>query len=657
MRTLPFGKRLPTAIYLHRDALDSCACPASGFIVELAQTHQVGGEFNLVKFHTDAPKVTFLCYPEFFDAPHPSLERAILIDIVSGKFRKTDYIGNPNPPILHRKETFLPPDHPQRAKFVALTSAEEAAGLYDDTTTIGFKLNWQKLVVSKGIAYQGHTLLRLAEKPVLEQRATLTVDRHKTALTRFDFSKPIKTLLEHGLLKAATTVFDYGCGPGSDVAGLESMGFPVGGWDPVFKPDAPKKEADVVNLGYVLNVIEDPVERIETLIEAWSLSQRLLVVSALIRETVPAERAVAFGDGVLTNRNTFQKYFDQHELQTYIEDALEETAVPVSLGIFYVFRDPSELQTFLLARTRRTVSWERLGVRPDIGQPASVKRQVALEKNRELLENFWNTLLQLGRLPLPEEYVRWAELREKMGTPKRVLGLLFGEGREDAFKRAQAVRKADTLVYLASSNLRRRVPFKHVPPPLRADIKAFFGDYTRGLEAGLELLFASGDTDELEIACEETKVGWQDEQAIYFHVSVLKELPPILRAYVACAESLYGDAAQADVVKLHKSSGKVTFLVYDDFVAKPLPQLLLRIKVNLRSRSVQIYDHSGDGQLLCFKERFLLPDHPGHGKMVEVSTALDKLGVVAPGFIGPAKTQVLEAVRGDIAMAERLGLG
>jgi len=154
-----------------------------------------------------------------------------------------------------------------------------------------------------------------------------------------------------------------------------------------------------------------------------------------------------------------------------------------------------------------------------------------------------------------------------------------------------------------------------------------------------------------------TKVGWQDEQAIYFHVSVLKELPPILRAYVACAESLYGDAAQADMVKLHKSSGKVTFLVYDDFAAKPLPQLLLRIKVNLRSRWVQIYDHSGDGQLLCFKERFLLPDHPDLGQMAEVSTALEKLGVVAPGFIGPTKTQVLEAVRGDSAMAARLGLG
>ena len=130
------------------------------------------------------------------------------------------------------------------------------------------------------------------------------------------------------------------------------MGFVAGGWDPVFRSEAPKSRADIVNIGYVLNVIEDR-ERVETLIAAWTLSQRLLVVSALIRETVPAERAVAFGDGILTHRKTFQD-FDQHELQAYIEDAIDQTAVPVAVGIFYVFRDQSDLQTFLVSRTRRT---------------------------------------------------------------------------------------------------------------------------------------------------------------------------------------------------------------------------------------------------------------------------------------------------------------
>jgi DNA phosphorothioation-associated putative methyltransferase len=107
------------------------------------------------------------------------------------------------------------------------------------------------------------------------------------------------------------------------------------------------------------------------------------------------------------------------------------------------------------------------------------------------------------------------------------------------------------------------------------------------------------------LACEELKVGWQDEQALYIHRSLLNELPPVLRAYVGCATTLFGDVAQADVIKLHKASGKVTFLVYDDFEGKPLPQLRQRIKVNLRTRWVQVFDHSGEKQVLRDKERFL----------------------------------------------------
>jgi len=65
----------------------------------------------------------------------------------------------PNALYLHRKEQFLPPDHPRRVEFAALTAAEEAAGLYHDTTTIGFKLNWERLLAQKGLAIAGHHLL------------------------------------------------------------------------------------------------------------------------------------------------------------------------------------------------------------------------------------------------------------------------------------------------------------------------------------------------------------------------------------------------------------------------------------------------------------------------------------------------------------------
>jgi DNA phosphorothioation-associated putative methyltransferase len=126
-------------------------------------------------------------------------------------------------------------------------------------------------------------------------------------------------LLEYGLVRPGVTFLDYGCGQGADVAGLRNLGCSAEGWDPVHRPDAARCAADVVNLGFVLNVIEDPAERLETLVDAFRHARRLLVVSALIRETVDAANAESFGDGVLTKRNTFQKYFEQQELQQYVE--------------------------------------------------------------------------------------------------------------------------------------------------------------------------------------------------------------------------------------------------------------------------------------------------------------------------------------------------
>ncbi len=50
-------------------------------------------------------------YPEFEKSPLPALAEAVIIDLVTSKIRRADYRSRPNPPILHRKETFLPPGH------------------------------------------------------------------------------------------------------------------------------------------------------------------------------------------------------------------------------------------------------------------------------------------------------------------------------------------------------------------------------------------------------------------------------------------------------------------------------------------------------------------------------------------------------------------
>jgi DNA phosphorothioation-associated putative methyltransferase len=80
----------------------------------------------------------------------------------------------------------------------------------------------------------------------------------------------------------ATEVFDYGCGRGDDVRGLTANGVAACGWDPHYAPDIAKREADVVNLGFVINVIEHIQERIEALQGAYSLSKRVLAVAAML---------------------------------------------------------------------------------------------------------------------------------------------------------------------------------------------------------------------------------------------------------------------------------------------------------------------------------------------------------------------------------------
>src|SRR5690606_28474902 len=108
------------------------------------------------------------------------------------------------------------------------------------------------------------------------------VQRHLTALVRYGFSAPIQMLAKFGFLDGSRSVFDYGCGRGDDMRGLQENGIRVLGWDPHYVPNNKKQPSNIVNLGFVINVIEDINERIEALQGAYSLTQELLVVSVML---------------------------------------------------------------------------------------------------------------------------------------------------------------------------------------------------------------------------------------------------------------------------------------------------------------------------------------------------------------------------------------
>jgi len=58
----------------------------------------------------------------------------------------------------------------------------------------------------------------------------------------------------------------------------------------------------------VINVIEDPAERREALINAWELTRKVLLVAAQVLINDSSRGQLAYGDGIITSRNTFQKY-------------------------------------------------------------------------------------------------------------------------------------------------------------------------------------------------------------------------------------------------------------------------------------------------------------------------------------------------------------
>ena len=73
--------------------------------------------------------------------------------------RTRDFTGYRNPPILHRKETFLAEDHPLRPKFARLTAAEVAKGLLDEGSRIGTREGWEQMLAEKSVALRGHRLV------------------------------------------------------------------------------------------------------------------------------------------------------------------------------------------------------------------------------------------------------------------------------------------------------------------------------------------------------------------------------------------------------------------------------------------------------------------------------------------------------------------
>ncbi len=151
IKSLKHGKSLPTAIYLHKSCIEECLPEAlSALINTTIKTLEIDADWNLIKLYKRDFKFTLLEYPSFNQSSYPELLKSHTIDIYENTVKTTDYSGSTNPPILHRKETFVLPNYPHHKLFEELTKEGEQIGLYQNTKSIGFKKQWQNLIKRKG---------------------------------------------------------------------------------------------------------------------------------------------------------------------------------------------------------------------------------------------------------------------------------------------------------------------------------------------------------------------------------------------------------------------------------------------------------------------------------------------------------------------------
>ena len=610
-RGLPFGKTLPTAIYIARP---QPGWPVSDQLAAEVRRAEVAAkpdpEWNLLKIHTNETALTFLTYPDFDEDPHPALAEATKINLNTGSIVRTDYRARSNPPILHRKETFLPKSDERFTRFAELTAEEEKAGLLRDGARIGLRAYWESLLRKHGLGYQGHKLVRVRRAEVqTEEAGPALVERHRTAIKRYDISRPVKLALDRGILQKRHKFFDYGCGHGMDLEALGGLGYSVSGWDPSFRPKAKKAKADVVNLGYVLNVIEEPLERVEALKSAFALAERTLVVSTMVAGQETLAHVRPYKDGYLTKANTFQKFFVPGELEDLIESTLGKEAVTLAMGICVVFRDDEEAEQFEASRSRRRIDWSEISAQLQFSSPSKRERSRVdrYELNREVLDSFWSCLLDLGRAPEPGEFDQMAQVRRVAGGLSKAVNLTVQKNGPELFDASRRARGEDVLVYLAMTQFRKKFLRREIPLRVKNDIRAFFGDVPAAQKKARDMLFAAGDPMEVELAVEGLNFGVydEDEEQFTFHRSLLDKLPPVLRVYVQCGALRYGDPQEADLIKIHVGSGKLTFLHYEKFDKSREPTLNTRIKINLRTQFVQVFDHREEKQALWGKDRFL----------------------------------------------------
>ncbi|MBT3077304.1 MULTISPECIES: DNA phosphorothioation-associated putative methyltransferase [Streptomyces] len=443
--------------------------------------------------------------------------------------------------------------------------------------------------------------------------------RWLTAITRGSLSVPARQALLDRQILLDDAVFDYGCGRGEDVRALRHLGCEATGWDPFYERDVQLKPASVVLLTYVLNVIEDPVERRHTLQSAWNLAGKVLIASARLSWERSKVNGQEFGDGLLTRRKTFQHLYGANELRTYVEEITGVRAVSAAPGIIYAFKTDSDRLSYLARRIVADDEW--------LASSDTATAVAALIDHVE----------RRGRPPRLEEVPRLTAQLLAHLSPVEVRRLVRESA--DSAKVSEGARRTtlNTLLFLAVELFNGRGPFTSLPLTVQLDIRAFFSSYKEACRRADRLLLKLRDDAYVRGAMSASNVGKLTPTALYVHRRAVDRMPTVLRLYEHCASIAAGRPQAWTVVKLCHRGRAVSWLDYPEFDRDPHPRLLTSYQVNLETfeTSHQSYAGRSNRPLLHRKHEFLYPDDPEAPKYRRLTEAEVKAGLYAyPHLIG-----------------------
>nr|WP_082694969.1 DNA phosphorothioation-associated putative methyltransferase [Mycobacterium lehmannii] len=445
-----------------------------------------------------------------------------------------------------------------------------------------------------------------------------SIARQRTAIGRSDLSMPVRHALRDGVMLLDRSVLDYGCGRGQDVQRLRRMGFEANGWDPFYAPETALGVNDVVFLNYVLNVIEDPVERRQTLETAWDLTSRALIVACRLKWELSSVTGVFLGDGLVTSRNTFQHFFSPNELRKFVEDVTGTRCVSPTPGVVYVFRKDEDRFSYLARGMIEDFKWT------DSGDYASAVAELVSFTERRgrppLFEEIPDELL-----PVLGSLSRRAMLDaiEKGASPERVA---------EGFKRSTL----DTLLYLGTSIFNGRPSLKDLPLTVQADIKHCFRSYREACTRADRLLSKIRDDTYVRGAMRNSP-GKLTATALYVHRRAVSKIPVVLRLYEYCGFVAAGRPDGWNILKLDHRGRRVSWSSYPAFDTDPHPTLDWTYGVEMTSLEAS-YQRFGDRlnrPLLHRKEEFLDRDDPNYDKYSRLTAAEVRAGLYQnPTIIG-----------------------